>query len=524
MSAPVTSTDTAGAQALALSTSRRLVALDVLRGLAILGTLLTNIWLFSSSSVSSLADLGGTGGEASDQFGGDAARIVDQLLQFVTDGKWIGLLTIMFGIGLEIQRQSALRRGETWPGTYPWRAGLLVLEGTLNYVFIFEFDVLMGYGLTALVVAAVLATSPKAQKIWLWIGLALHAVMITVLTLLPGQSSSRSSIGAGDAAAKGNAPAPVNGATAPPNGVPAEGAPMDGAPLEGTPMEGAPADGATGGQEISQQFFADLERLPSDASPEQVQALATQHGLSPEEVQQFLGAVGNGGGGLRNTESYWGMVAERLETFVAGRFEIPIMFTMGLGLFLVGAFLYRKGLFLPEGKKLRMKVIAFGFLVGLPLDIACRTLWAGTTSSLSRYGTSSMVAFGVLGVVAAFYARRTRTGAVGTGLSWVGRMAMTCYVLQNLICSVIFYDFGLGLAGKLPAEWNTWGTLAVYVGVALFLVFGSGLWLRRFSRGPLEMLMHRAHRGLVAKVHVPLARRRRERRRARAESSAVTSE
>ncbi|MEX5309618.1 hypothetical protein [Kocuria sp. CPCC 205297] len=46
-----------GIQALALSMSRRLVALDVLRGLAILGTLLTNIWLLSSSSVSSLAAL-----------------------------------------------------------------------------------------------------------------------------------------------------------------------------------------------------------------------------------------------------------------------------------------------------------------------------------------------------------------------------------------------------------------------------------------------------------------------------------
>ena len=57
------------------------------------------------------------------------------------------------------------------------------------------------------------------------------------------------------------------------------------------------------------------------------------------------------------------MVAEGLETFEAVRFEIPIMFTMGLGLFLVGA---------------------LGFLVGLPLDIACRTLWAETTSSLSR--------------------------------------------------------------------------------------------------------------------------------------------
>ncbi|KHE73354.1 hypothetical protein AS25_13270 [Kocuria marina] len=46
-----------GAQALALSTSRRLVALDVLRGLAILGTLLTYTWLFSSSSISSLTAL-----------------------------------------------------------------------------------------------------------------------------------------------------------------------------------------------------------------------------------------------------------------------------------------------------------------------------------------------------------------------------------------------------------------------------------------------------------------------------------
>ena len=44
------------------------------------------------------------------------------------------------------------------------------------------------------------------------------------------------------------------------------------------------------------------------------------------------------------------MVAEGLGTFVAVRCEIPIMFTMGLGLFLVGA---------------------LGFLVGLPLDIAC---------------------------------------------------------------------------------------------------------------------------------------------------------
>lgn len=40
---------------------RRLPALDVLRGLAILGTLLTNIWIFSTASVSSIEDLGSVG-------------------------------------------------------------------------------------------------------------------------------------------------------------------------------------------------------------------------------------------------------------------------------------------------------------------------------------------------------------------------------------------------------------------------------------------------------------------------------
>ncbi|MDO5663228.1 MAG: hypothetical protein Q4G40_11070, partial [Brachybacterium sp.] len=94
--------------ALSATPSRaRLPALDVLRGLAILGTLLTNIWIFSSPVVSGLSDLGTVGGEVRTT----VDEVVQTGLQFVTDGKWIGLLTIMFGIGLEIQRQSAVRKG-----------------------------------------------------------------------------------------------------------------------------------------------------------------------------------------------------------------------------------------------------------------------------------------------------------------------------------------------------------------------------------------------------------------------------
>jgi len=136
------------------SPRRRIIALDVLRGIAILGTLLTNIWIFSESAFN--PDVAPAEGALA-----VFNRVAETGLLLFTDGKFIGLLTIMFGIGLEIQRQSAVRRGEPWPGRYPWRAGILILDGLLNYIFIFEFDVLMGYGLTALVVAAVMAKSPR---------------------------------------------------------------------------------------------------------------------------------------------------------------------------------------------------------------------------------------------------------------------------------------------------------------------------------------------------------------------------
>ena len=144
--------------------------MDVLRGIAILGTLATNIGIFTSvitdqTVVPRWLDLG-----------------LSTAIGLVTDGKWIGLLTIMFGIGLEIQRQSAVRRGDPWLGTYPWRAILLILDGLLNYIFIFEFDVLMGYGLTGLVMCAVFATTPRAQKWFMAIGLVVHVAYLTHLS------------------------------------------------------------------------------------------------------------------------------------------------------------------------------------------------------------------------------------------------------------------------------------------------------------------------------------------------------
>ena len=404
---------------------QRIVALDVARGLAILGTLLTNIAIFASTSddlFSVIFPERSIAAEAWGFIGGPNGAgipfipwLIESLLYLVTDGKFLGLLTIMFGIGVEIQRQSRKRQGLPWPGGYMWRAGILVVEGLLNYIFIFEFDVLMGYGLTALAVAPILARSEKAQKWWMMVGLSIHVFVMTAFAVIMVLLN---------------------------NMVPVE--------EQGTEAFGTEDIGAA---------FA--------------------------------------------TESYWGMVQYRLEGIVGGRIEVAIMFFMGIGVFLLGARLYRAGLFQPDGAALRRKVMLYCFGIGLPLDWGLR-IFTINAFVLTRYVTSTVVAFGLLALIAWFYVKKENVlGAVGRPIAAVGRMALTCYVLQNAIASVIFYDFGFGVARLISGPHYTYWVLLIFVLIAAFLVLLSVVWLRKFERGPLEMVMRM--------VYEPLAKRRDER-------------
>lgn len=127
---------------------RRLSAPDVLRGLAIAGTLATNIWLFADP-----------GGPAAALTGFAGGWWVDDVLRAAANGKFLALLTLMFGIGMELQYRSAVRRGMRWPGRYLARAAILFAEGLLHYVLVFEFDVLMGYAVASVLVAWLIGRS-----------------------------------------------------------------------------------------------------------------------------------------------------------------------------------------------------------------------------------------------------------------------------------------------------------------------------------------------------------------------------
>src|SRR5262249_44159964 len=66
----------------------------------------------------------------------------------------------------------------------------------------------------------------------------------------------------------------------------------------------------------------------------------------------------------------------------------------------------------------------------------------------------------------------------------VGRMALSNYLLQSVICTTIFYGHGLGLFGRVDRAWQ----LAIVVGVWVFQLAASSLWLSYFSVGPVEWL------------------------------------
>lgn len=75
-------------------------------------------------------------------------------------------------------------------------------------------------------------------------------------------------------------------------------------------------------------------------------------------------------------------------------------------------------------------------------------------------------------------------GGLRARLAACGRMAFTNYILQTLICTLIFQGHGLALFGRVSRV----GQAGITVAIWLLLLWISPLWLDRFRYGPLEWL------------------------------------
>lgn len=69
-------------------------------------------------------------------------------------------------------------------------------------------------------------------------------------------------------------------------------------------------------------------------------------------------------------------------------------------------------------------------------------------------------------------------------LAAVGRMALTNYLSQTLICTFIFYGFGLGLFGQIERS----GQIGIVILIWVLQLIVSPIWLKNFHYGPAEWL------------------------------------
>lgn len=162
------------------------------------------------------------------------------------------------------------------------------------------------------------------------------------------------------------------------------------------------------------------------------------------------------------------------------------------GLMLIGMALYKLGvLTAARSAAFYTWLILIGFAIGLPLVTlsVLRNSAAEWAPIYSQFGTgllynyigSIAIAHAYIGIVMRL-ALSGKLLAMQTRLASVGRMAFTNYILQSLICTFIFYGFGLGLFGSV----ERWGQVLVVLAIWALQLLISPIWLRHFRFGPLE--------------------------------------
>jgi uncharacterized protein len=163
-----------------------------------------------------------------------------------------------------------------------------------------------------------------------------------------------------------------------------------------------------------------------------------------------------------------------------------------LALFLLGLWAGRQRIF--ENLEAHRALLRRVFWIGLVLGLAGNLVFAATRNVLlSSVGAtvgapalSFCYASGLL-----LLAHTARWRARLAPLANVGRMALSNYILQSLVCTTLFYGYGFGLYEKV----GVFGGLLLTCAVYLIQIPLSAWWLRRFNFGPLEWLWRLATYG-----------------------------
>ena len=228
-------------------------------------------------------------------------------------------------------------------------------------------------------------------------------------------------------------------------------------------------------------------------------APAADSGMPPQILSIFE-AVGTGG------------VVDALKgngMLLIGRWVdliLTIRFPKVLGMFVLGLWIVRQGIIssLDAHRPLLVRWAVLGWAIGLPANLVAA--WAverwsylppspGGLLGVATQGIGiPMLALGYAATIALLVVNRVRIISI---FGPVGRMALTNYLMQSVICVTLSYGFGFGL------WWRTGASRAMAIAIAIILVQIplSAWWLSRARFGPVEWIWRR----LTYRQSIPIA-------------------
>jgi uncharacterized protein len=220
-------------------------------------------------------------------------------------------------------------------------------------------------------------------------------------------------------------------------------------------------------------------------------------------VASLAAAFPEEGSGLGDLE--WALASGSFADAALARLEaLPTVFfsvfflqgPMAFAAFVVGLRASRVRLLADPGANLDLwrKLARWGWAIGLPLQAVAAALQIGAIAAGTPYSPAGAVALalgfttapiltaGYIGSIALLIHRKPRFLSI---MAPAGRMSLTVYIGESALMSLVFTAYGLDYFAR-------WGAFPVVLtGIAswaLLSVF-AWLWMKRFSRGPLESML-----------------------------------
>lgn len=219
-------------------------------------------------------------------------------------------------------------------------------------------------------------------------------------------------------------------------------------------------------------------------APDTVQMIEEEIVGNAEKIGEFNAAYGGGWLTQMSLRTYDALANQTINVILC-------MGWIASGMMLVGMGLYKCRVLTGErSARAYVTMVATALLIGLPLiiysfvwgfDREWRIVDGFFLGWFFRECSYPIMVLGWIGFIVLLCKYDWFPRAMAT-LAAAGRMALTNYLMQSVICFFIFYGSGLGLVGQV----SHLNQMYITLGVWMFQLLLSPLWLRHFRFGPME--------------------------------------